>query len=51
LFVTYANKKEMDLNLNNKEFIVCGATSGFGLGVTKLLINEGAHVIAVARKR
>jgi 3-oxoacyl-[acyl-carrier protein] reductase len=39
----------MDLNLNNKEFIVCGATSGFGLGVTKLLINEGAHVIAVAR--
>lgn len=39
----------MDLRLKNKVFIVCGATSGFGLGVTKQLINEGAKVIAVAR--
>jgi 3-oxoacyl-[acyl-carrier protein] reductase len=39
----------MDLQIKGKEFIVCGATSGFGLGITKTLINEGAKVWAVAR--
>ncbi len=39
----------MDLNLKSKLFIVCGATSGFGLGITKLLVSEGAYVIASAR--
>lgn len=39
----------MDLNLKNQLFIVCGATSGFGLGITKQLVSEKANVIAVAR--
>lgn len=40
----------MDLNLENKLFIVCGATSGFGLGITKQLVAEKAFVIAIARR-
>jgi 3-oxoacyl-[acyl-carrier protein] reductase len=39
----------MNLNIKGKGYIVCGATSGFGLGITKALINEGAKVYAVAR--
>ncbi|MEM7101726.1 MAG: SDR family oxidoreductase [Bacteroidota bacterium] len=39
----------MNLNIARKLFIVGGATSGFGLAVTKALIAEGAKVIAVAR--
>jgi 3-oxoacyl-[acyl-carrier protein] reductase len=39
----------MNLNLGGKEFIVCGATSGFGHAIAMLLINEGAKVIAIAR--
>lgn len=39
----------MDLNLSTKTFIVCGASSGFGLSVTKLLLTEGAAVIAIGR--
>ncbi len=39
----------MDLKLENSLFIVCGATSGFGLAITKLLVSENARVIAVAR--
>ncbi|MFO7657548.1 MAG: SDR family oxidoreductase [Bacteroidales bacterium] len=39
----------MDLKLNNRFFIVCGATSGFGLAITKQLISENAGVTAVAR--
>lgn len=39
----------MDLQIKNKTFIVCGATSGFGHGILKQLIEEGASVIAVAR--
>ncbi len=39
----------MNLKIKDKTFIVCGATSGFGHGVTKQLIEEGAIVIAVAR--
>ncbi len=41
----------MDLNLGNKKFLVCGATSGFGRSVAENLMNEGAKVIAVARDK
>lgn len=33
----------------NERYIVCGATSGFGHAVAQSLINEGFHIIAVAR--
>lgn len=39
----------MNLDLKGKEYIVCGATSGFGQAIAIQLINEGAHIIAVAR--
>lgn len=39
----------MDLGHKNRFYIVCGATSGFGLSVAKQLISEGANVMAVAR--
>ncbi len=41
----------MDLNLSNKKFLVCGATSGFGRGVAENLLAEGAKIIAVARDK
>lgn len=40
----------MDLQIKDKYYIVCGATSGFGLAITKLLITEGAKVMAIARQ-
>lgn len=39
----------MDLQLKGKLFLIGGATAGFGNAVARALINEGAHVIAVAR--
>ena len=39
----------MDLEIKNKLFIVCGATSGFGKAIAEALLNEGALIIAVAR--
>jgi len=39
----------MELKLNKKNFIICGATSGFGNAITLQLIEEGANVLAVAR--
>jgi 3-oxoacyl-[acyl-carrier protein] reductase len=39
----------MNLQIKDKKFIVCGATSGFGLAITKLLVADGAAVIAIAR--
>lgn len=39
----------MDLRLDQKLFLVGGATSGFGKAITEQLITEGAIVIAVAR--
>jgi len=39
----------MDLKLDNKLFLVGGATSGFGKAITKQLIAENAKVIAIAR--
>lgn len=39
----------MDLKIKDKNFIVCGATSGFGHAIAKQIIEEGGYVIAVAR--
>jgi 3-oxoacyl-[acyl-carrier protein] reductase len=39
----------MDLKIKDNNFIVCGATSGFGHAITKLILKEGGNVIAVAR--
>ncbi len=39
----------MDLRIKNQNFLVGGASSGFGLAISKALIAEGAHVIAIAR--
>lgn len=40
----------MDLKISDQRFIVCGASSGFGRAIAELLLNEGAEVIAVARR-
>lgn len=40
----------MDLKINDQRFIICGASSGFGRGIAELLLNEGANVIAIARR-
>jgi len=40
----------MDLKLAGKVAVVTGASKGIGLAVTKALIEEGAHVVAGARK-
>lgn len=39
----------MDLLHKNRFYIVCGATSGFGLATTKHLIADGARVMGIAR--
>jgi 3-oxoacyl-[acyl-carrier protein] reductase len=39
----------MDLNIQDKLFVVCGATSGFGRSVAESLIKEGAQIIIIAR--
>ncbi len=40
----------MDLFLNNKSFLVCGAAGGFGKAIAEALISEGAKVIITARR-
>lgn len=40
----------MDLKISDQRFIVCGASSGFGRAIAESLLNEGAEVIAVARR-
>ncbi|MEX0685863.1 MAG: SDR family oxidoreductase [Balneolales bacterium] len=40
----------MNLQIANQLFIVCGATSGFGLGVTRALCQEHANVIGIGRR-
>ncbi|MBN1599869.1 MAG: SDR family oxidoreductase [Bacteroidales bacterium] len=39
----------MNINLENKTFIVCGATSGFGHAVADRIIQEGGSIYAIAR--
>jgi len=41
----------MDLGLNGKTAIVCGASSGMGLAVAEALAAEGANVAMFARRR
>ncbi len=41
----------MELKLNNKKFVICGASSGFGHAVAKALLSEGAKIILVARSK
>lgn len=41
----------MDLNLKGQRFIVCGASSGFGRAIAEQLLDEGANVIAIARRQ
>lgn len=42
--------KDMELNIKNKLFVVCGATSGLGKGVATALLADGAKVIAIGRE-
>lgn len=39
----------MDLQLTDRTVLVTGASSGVGLAVTRMLLDEGARVVAVAR--
>jgi 3-oxoacyl-[acyl-carrier protein] reductase len=41
----------MDLGLENRTAIVCGASSGIGLGIAESLAAEGANVVMFARRR
>ncbi len=41
----------MNLKLTNKKFIICGATSCFGLSIAKILLNENATIISIARNK
>jgi 3-oxoacyl-[acyl-carrier protein] reductase len=41
----------MDLGLNGRTAIVCGASSGIGLAIAQALAAEGAHVSMFARRR
>jgi 3-oxoacyl-[acyl-carrier protein] reductase len=41
----------MDLGLENRTAIVCGASSGIGLGIAESLASEGANVVMFARRR
>lgn len=40
----------MDLQISDQRFIVCGASSGFGRAIAEQLLEEGASVIAIARR-
>jgi len=41
----------MDLGLGGRTAIVCGASSGIGLGIAEALAAEGANVVMFARRR
>lgn len=41
----------MDLGLNGRTAIVCGASSGMGLAIAEALASEGANVAMFARRR
>lgn len=40
----------MDLKLTDQRFVICGASSGFGEGIARQLLIEGANVVLVARR-
>ncbi len=40
----------MNLSIENKSFLVCGAASGFGRAIAEALLAEGAKVIVTARR-
>ena len=41
----------MDLHLEGRTAIVCGASAGIGLGIAEALAEEGANVVMFARRR
>jgi 3-oxoacyl-[acyl-carrier protein] reductase len=41
----------MDLGLSGRAAIVCGASSGMGLAISRALVGEGANVTMFARRR
>jgi 3-oxoacyl-[acyl-carrier protein] reductase len=41
----------VDLGLSGRTAIVCGASSGIGLGIAESLASEGANVVMFARRR
>jgi len=41
----------MDLHLEGRTAIVCGASAGIGLGIAEALSEEGANVVMLARRR
>jgi 3-oxoacyl-[acyl-carrier protein] reductase len=41
----------MDLHLDGRPAIVCGASAGIGLGIAEALTDEGAKVVMFARRR
>jgi 3-oxoacyl-[acyl-carrier protein] reductase len=41
----------MDLGLSGRTAIVCGASSGIGLGIAESLAREGANVVMFARRK
>lgn len=45
------NFYKMDINIKNKTYMVSGGTSGLGLGVAKLLFEEGANVAIGSRNK
>ena len=40
----------MNFGLSGKWALVCGASKGLGFGCAKALVQEGAHVVIVARR-
>ena len=39
----------MDLGIHGKKALVCGASSGLGHACAQALVQEGVHVVIVAR--
>ncbi|MBO8043477.1 SDR family NAD(P)-dependent oxidoreductase, partial [Pseudomonas aeruginosa] len=39
----------MDLGINGRWALVCGASKGLGLGCARALVREGVNVVIVAR--